>query len=120
MEVTSTSIFEYIFYRFRRSKATSVQEKRHPEAAKAIFEMAASKPNHLPDTQYDAVAEKLGLTVPEYQHIIRKMRMLGMITKSHGKFYASRDFARFLRRMSMAMQNYCDDCGIPLKNEHGV
>ena len=119
MEVTSASIFDFIFYRFRKSKGYSSHGKRHPEAAKAIFEMAASKPDHLPDNQYEAMSEDLGITIPEYQHIVRKMRMLGMIKKSKGRYYASRDFAKFLRRMSMAMQNYCDDCGIPLENEGG-
>ena len=115
MEVTSDEIFRYIFYRFRKSKGSD--EKRHPEAAKKIVQMAATKPDHLPDSQYEAVSEKLGVTVSEYQHIIKKLRMLGIIKKSSGKYYACRDFARFLRRMAMSMQNFCDDLGIPLEEE---
>ena len=117
MEVTSSDIFRYIFYRNRKSVTGSANEKNHGLVALEIFKMAASKPEHLPDNQYESVAAELNVTVSEYQHIVKKMRMLGMIKKSHGKYYAIRDFAKYLRRMGMAMQNFCDDQGIPLENE---
>ena len=116
-EITSENIYEMIFYRNRQSKSGDKDSKRYGMIAKELVAIAAKKPDYLHDSRYDELSKHYTITVNEYNFILKRLKLLGVVRKKGHTFVAIRGFGRYLRRLSLAMQNYCDDLGIPITKE---
>jgi hypothetical protein len=118
-EISSSDIFEMIFYRVRTGKRPA-EEKNYAYVAKEVVKLAARKAEGLHDSLYGDMSKKFSIEVHEYWFILNKLSKLGIIRKTGHKYIATRSFAKHLRRMAMAMQEFCDDLGIPLEEDGAV
>jgi len=116
-EITSDDVFDMIFYRNRESRTGAKDQKHYGGIAKEIVKIAASKPEHLHDSRYEELAKNFNISVNEYLFIIKRLRLLGILRKKGHKIVAIRSFTRYTRRLSLSLQNFCDDLGIPLEEQ---
>jgi hypothetical protein len=117
-EITSDDIYEMIFYRNRQSKSGNKDSKRYGMIAKELVAIAAKKPDYLHDSRYEELSKHYAVTVNEYNFILKRLKLIGMVRKKGHVFVTIRGFGRYLRRLSLTMQNYCDDLGIPLEGDN--
>ena len=111
-EVTSDYVFETLFKISSKSK-----NLKHAEIAKQIIIMAARRgESGLFDKDWKSVIselqEKYDIKAHVYFSIIKKLRDSGMLRKSVGKFYVTKDFAEHMTKMVSAINAFYMDLGV--------
>lgn len=114
--IDQREIYSMIFYRGSKD-SEDPKYKDTPSIAEEIVRLAARKKEHLHDSEYIDLCKKFDISAHEFQYIVRKLKKIGLLRKDGHIYSADRKFARYLRRLSMALQEHCDDLKIPLEDK---
>ena len=109
-EVTSDYVFDTLFKISEKSKNT-----KNGQIAKELVRLAAKRGDEgLMVEDWKSTIEKFGLSNKQYFTIIKTLKNAGILRKTKGKYYVTKNFTKHLAKMVSAMNEFYMDIGVEL------
>ena len=109
-EITSDYVFDTLFKISEKSKNTN-----HGQIAKELVRLAAKRGDEgLFVDEWRTTIKNHELSDKQYFTIIKTLKNAGILRKTKGKYYVTKNFTKHLAKMVSAMNEFYMDIGVEL------